>query len=84
MYNILFSYISSTEICKPGQFYDVDKETCVECPVGFYQTESSQNFCSACPGDTTTDYSNSKNSSDCKGKPVLWNGAEKLSSLWRV
>lgn len=56
------------EICKPGQFYDVDKETCVECPVGFYQTESSQNFCSACPGDTTTDYSNSKNSSDCKDR----------------
>ncbi|XP_052824017.1 signal peptide, CUB and EGF-like domain-containing protein 1 [Octopus bimaculoides] len=55
-------------ICGPGHFYDVESESCKDCPIGFYQSESSQNFCIPCPGDTTTDGGNSKNSSDCKNR----------------
>ena len=63
--------MSDTEVCKPGYHYNTSTGTCKPCPVGTYQTDSGQNYCTACPGDTSTDHPASAHSDDCKGTHSL-------------
>ncbi|KAE8606088.1 hypothetical protein XENTR_v10010595 [Xenopus tropicalis] len=39
--------------CQAGTYYDGDKEQCVLCPNGTYQTEEGQITCETCPGPET-------------------------------
>ncbi|XP_076816643.1 signal peptide, CUB and EGF-like domain-containing protein 2 isoform X2 [Clavelina lepadiformis] len=52
--------------CAAGHFYNVQTALCGRCPVGFYQPNIGQDFCFACPGNSTTDYDASVNVEDCK------------------
>ncbi|KAK3102414.1 hypothetical protein FSP39_011233 [Pinctada imbricata] len=52
--------------CAPGNFYDIKKHVCVECPTGTYQAKPGQNHCVKCPGTTITDGPGAANQSMCK------------------
>ncbi|XP_060117740.1 signal peptide, CUB and EGF-like domain-containing protein 2 isoform X5 [Heteronotia binoei] len=54
--------------CSPGHFYNTTTHRCIRCPVGTYQPEFGQNYCIACPGNTTTDYDGSTNVTQCKDR----------------
>ncbi|XP_056134992.1 signal peptide, CUB and EGF-like domain-containing protein 2 [Lampris incognitus] len=52
--------------CSPGHYYNTSTHRCIRCPMGTYQLEFGQNFCIACPGNTTTDFDGSTNIMQCK------------------
>uniref|UniRef100_H3BCM3 Signal peptide, CUB and EGF-like domain-containing protein 2 n=1 Tax=Latimeria chalumnae TaxID=7897 RepID=H3BCM3_LATCH len=54
--------------CSPGHFYDTSTHRCIRCLVGTYQPEFGQNYCIACPGNTTTDFDGSTNITQCKNR----------------
>ncbi|MBN3322446.1 SCUB2 protein, partial [Atractosteus spatula] len=54
--------------CSPGHFYDSTTHRCIRCPIGTYQLEFGQNYCVACPGNTTTDFDGSTNITQCKNR----------------
>ncbi|XP_048401761.1 signal peptide, CUB and EGF-like domain-containing protein 2 isoform X5 [Stegostoma tigrinum] len=54
--------------CSPGHFYDTNTHKCIRCPVGLYQPAFGQNYCIACPGNTTTDFDGSTNITQCKNR----------------
>ncbi|XP_048341584.1 signal peptide, CUB and EGF-like domain-containing protein 2 isoform X3 [Sphaerodactylus townsendi] len=54
--------------CSPGHFYNTTTHRCIRCAVGTYQPEFGQNYCIACPGNTTTDYDGSTNVTQCKDR----------------
>ncbi|MGH0162427.1 UNVERIFIED_CONTAM: hypothetical protein FKN15_055397 [Acipenser sinensis] len=54
--------------CSPGHFYDTTTHRCIRCRVGTYQPEFGQNYCVACPGNTTTDFDGSTNVTQCKNR----------------
>ncbi|MGH0130204.1 UNVERIFIED_CONTAM: hypothetical protein FKN15_041715 [Acipenser sinensis] len=54
--------------CSPGHFYNTTTHRCIRCRVGTYQPEFGQNYCVACPGNTTTDFDGSTNVTQCKNR----------------
>ncbi|XP_072515943.1 signal peptide, CUB and EGF-like domain-containing protein 2 isoform X3 [Salminus brasiliensis] len=54
--------------CSPGHYYNTSTHRCIRCPLGTYQVEFGQNFCVACPGNTTTDFDGSTNITQCKNR----------------
>ncbi|KAJ7420186.1 Signal peptide, CUB and EGF-like domain-containing protein 2 [Willisornis vidua] len=54
--------------CSPGHFYNTTTHRCIRCAVGTYQPEFGQNYCIACPGNTTTDFDGSTNITQCKNR----------------
>ncbi|XP_062279079.1 signal peptide, CUB and EGF-like domain-containing protein 2 isoform X4 [Scomber scombrus] len=54
--------------CSPGHYYNTSTHRCIRCPMGTYQVEFGQNYCVACPGNTTTDFDGSTNIMQCKNR----------------
>ncbi|XP_076880056.1 signal peptide, CUB and EGF-like domain-containing protein 2 isoform X3 [Brachyhypopomus gauderio] len=54
--------------CSPGHYYNTTTHRCIRCPLATYQVEFGQNYCMACPGDTTTDFDGSTNVTQCKNR----------------
>ncbi|XP_068125510.1 signal peptide, CUB and EGF-like domain-containing protein 3 isoform X3 [Hyperolius riggenbachi] len=54
--------------CSPGHYYNTTLHRCIRCMVGFYQPEFRQNFCIACPGNSSTDFDGSTNIAQCKSE----------------
>uniref|UniRef100_A0A4W3J5Z5 Signal peptide, CUB and EGF-like domain-containing protein 2 n=1 Tax=Callorhinchus milii TaxID=7868 RepID=A0A4W3J5Z5_CALMI len=54
--------------CSPGHFYDTNTHRCIRCITGMYQPDFGQNYCIACPGNTTTDFDGSTNITQCKNR----------------
>ncbi|CAJ1049669.1 signal peptide%2C CUB and EGF-like domain-containing protein 2 isoform X9 [Xyrichtys novacula] len=54
--------------CSPGHYYNTSTHRCIRCPTGTYQGEFGQNYCVACPGNTTTDFDGSTNIMQCKNR----------------
>ncbi|XP_029904394.1 signal peptide, CUB and EGF-like domain-containing protein 2 isoform X3 [Myripristis murdjan] len=54
--------------CSPGHYYNTSTHRCIRCPMGTYQVEFGQNYCIACPGNTTTDFDGSTNIMQCKNR----------------
>lgn len=65
----LFNYLIllfSVE-CSPGTFYNHKSRTCPQCQKGYYQNQSRQDFCIACPRNKTTKSFGSKSLTNCTG-----------------
>jgi len=61
--------------CSPGHYYNTSVHRCIRCAVGTYQPDFRQNYCIACPGNTTTDFDGSTSVSQCKSRwavGVMW------------
>ncbi|KAM9764660.1 signal peptide, CUB and EGF-like domain-containing protein 2 isoform 4-T4 [Menidia menidia] len=54
--------------CSPGHYYNTTTHRCIRCPTGTFQGEFGQNYCVACPGNTTTDFDGSTNIMQCKNR----------------
>ncbi|XP_051502660.1 signal peptide, CUB and EGF-like domain-containing protein 2 isoform X8 [Myxocyprinus asiaticus] len=54
--------------CSPGHYYNTSTHRCIRCPIGTYQMEFGQNYCIACPGNTSTDFDGSTNIMQCKNR----------------
>ncbi|XP_061819959.1 signal peptide, CUB and EGF-like domain-containing protein 2 isoform X5 [Nerophis lumbriciformis] len=54
--------------CSPGHYYNTTTHRCIRCPTGTFQVEFGQNYCVACPGNTTTDFDGSTNIMQCKNR----------------
>ncbi|XP_024911518.1 signal peptide, CUB and EGF-like domain-containing protein 2 isoform X5 [Cynoglossus semilaevis] len=54
--------------CSPGHYYNTSTHRCIRCPMATYQGEFGQNYCMACPGNTTTDFDGSTNIMQCKNR----------------
>uniref|UniRef100_A0A8C9ZUQ8 Signal peptide, CUB domain, EGF-like 2 n=1 Tax=Sander lucioperca TaxID=283035 RepID=A0A8C9ZUQ8_SANLU len=54
--------------CSPGHYYNTSTHRCIRCPTGTYQGEFGQNYCIACPGNTTTDFDGSTHIMQCKNR----------------
>ncbi|KAM3934404.1 signal peptide, CUB and EGF-like domain-containing protein 3 isoform 2-T2 [Leptodactylus fuscus] len=54
--------------CSPGHYYNTTLHRCIRCLIGFYQPEFRQNFCIACPGNSSTDFDGSTNIVQCKNR----------------
>ncbi|XP_035273025.1 signal peptide, CUB and EGF-like domain-containing protein 2 isoform X2 [Anguilla anguilla] len=54
--------------CSPGHYYNTSTHRCIRCPTGTYQGEFGQNYCMACPGNTTTDFDGSTSIMQCKNR----------------
>ncbi|XP_009955299.1 PREDICTED: signal peptide, CUB and EGF-like domain-containing protein 3, partial [Leptosomus discolor] len=54
--------------CSPGHYYNTSVHRCIRCAVGTYQPDFRQNYCVACPGNTTTDFDGSTSVSQCKNR----------------
>ncbi|KAJ8299703.1 hypothetical protein KUTeg_023763 [Tegillarca granosa] len=52
--------------CSAGYFYNIQSHTCNPCPKGTYQPEPGLNYCEACPGTTSTDFTATTNQTECK------------------
>ncbi|XP_050192443.1 signal peptide, CUB and EGF-like domain-containing protein 2 isoform X2 [Myiozetetes cayanensis] len=64
----LFQDCEAKVQCSPGHFYNTTTHRCIRCAVGTYQPEFGQNYCIACPGNTTTDFDGSTNITQCKNR----------------
>lgn len=60
--------------CSPGTFYNHESQTCPQCQRGFYQDQSGQDSCKACPGNKTTKSIGSKSVTNCTDacEPGYW------------
>ncbi|XP_040193719.1 signal peptide, CUB and EGF-like domain-containing protein 3 isoform X1 [Rana temporaria] len=54
--------------CSPGHYYNTTLHRCIRCTIGFYQPEFRQNFCIACPGNSSTDFDGSTSAAQCKNR----------------
>ncbi|XP_054626797.1 signal peptide, CUB and EGF-like domain-containing protein 2 isoform X5 [Dunckerocampus dactyliophorus] len=54
--------------CSPGHYYNTTTHRCIRCPMGTFQVDFGQNYCVACPGNTTTDFDGSTNIMQCKNR----------------
>lgn len=54
--------------CSPGHYYNTSVHRCIRCALGTYQPEFRQNYCIACPGNTTTDFDGSTTVRQCKNR----------------
>ncbi|XP_040329203.1 signal peptide, CUB and EGF-like domain-containing protein 3 isoform X4 [Herpailurus yagouaroundi] len=60
--------------CSPGHYYNTTIHRCIRCAMGSYQPDFRQNFCTRCPGNTSTDFDGSTSVAQCKStwQPKLW------------
>nr|XP_046244005.1 signal peptide, CUB and EGF-like domain-containing protein 2 isoform X4 [Scatophagus argus] len=65
---ITFQECETRVQCSPGHYYNTSTHRCIRCPTGTYQGEFGQNYCVACPGNTTTDFDGSTNIMQCKNR----------------
>lgn len=70
--------------CSPGTFYNHENRTCPQCQKGYYQNQSGQDFCIACPGNKTTKSIGSKSVTNCTGKYSICMACACLSTLRRI
>ncbi|KAM9826127.1 signal peptide, CUB and EGF-like domain-containing protein 2 isoform 6-T6 [Syngnathus typhle] len=54
--------------CSPGHYYNTTTHRCIRCPTGTFQVEFGQNYCTACPGNTSTDFDGSTSIMQCKNR----------------
>ncbi|NWJ11706.1 SCUB3 protein, partial [Crypturellus undulatus] len=54
--------------CSPGHYYNTSVHRCIRCALGTYQPDFRQNYCIACPGNTTTDFDGSTSVTQCKNR----------------
>ncbi|XP_051919585.1 signal peptide, CUB and EGF-like domain-containing protein 2 isoform X4 [Hippocampus zosterae] len=54
--------------CSPGHYYNTTTHRCIRCPTGTFQVEFGQNYCIACPGNTSTDFDGSTSIMQCKNR----------------
>uniref|UniRef100_F6TP48 Signal peptide, CUB and EGF-like domain-containing protein 3 n=1 Tax=Ornithorhynchus anatinus TaxID=9258 RepID=F6TP48_ORNAN len=54
--------------CSPGHYYNTSIHRCIRCPLGTYQPDFRQNFCTRCPGGTSTDFDGSTSVAQCKNR----------------
>ncbi|XP_040329202.1 signal peptide, CUB and EGF-like domain-containing protein 3 isoform X3 [Herpailurus yagouaroundi] len=64
--------------CSPGHYYNTTIHRCIRCAMGSYQPDFRQNFCTRCPGNTSTDFDGSTSVAQCKsnypaGVECVWN-----------
>ncbi|XP_070548675.1 sushi, von Willebrand factor type A, EGF and pentraxin domain-containing protein 1-like [Ptychodera flava] len=52
--------------CGTGSYFNATLDTCVRCPVGYYQDKAGRFSCTACPAGTSTTSHGSKNASHCQ------------------
>ncbi|KAG8190449.1 hypothetical protein JTE90_009286 [Oedothorax gibbosus] len=53
-------------MCSPGTYYDVNTQTCIDCPLGQYQEYEGQMGCQWCPVGTSTEKPRARHVEDCK------------------
>lgn len=60
--------------CSPGHYYNTTIHRCIRCAMGSYQPDFRQNFCTRCPGNTSTDFDGSTSVAQCKStwQAKLW------------
>ncbi|XP_042341720.1 signal peptide, CUB and EGF-like domain-containing protein 2 isoform X5 [Plectropomus leopardus] len=66
--SVTFQECETKVQCSPGHYYNTSTHRCIRCPMGTYQGEFGQNYCVACPGNTTTDFDGSTNFMQCKNR----------------
>ncbi|ELK33785.1 Signal peptide, CUB and EGF-like domain-containing protein 3, partial [Myotis davidii] len=54
--------------CSPGHYYNTSTHRCIRCATGSYQPDFRQNFCTRCPGNTSTDFDGSTSVAQCKNR----------------
>ncbi|KAB1261530.1 signal peptide protein; CUB and EGF-like domain-containing protein 3 [Camelus dromedarius] len=54
--------------CSPGHYYNTSIHRCIRCAMGSYQPDFRQNFCTRCPGNTSTDFDGSTTVAQCKNR----------------
>ncbi|XP_040329205.1 signal peptide, CUB and EGF-like domain-containing protein 3 isoform X6 [Herpailurus yagouaroundi] len=54
--------------CSPGHYYNTTIHRCIRCAMGSYQPDFRQNFCTRCPGNTSTDFDGSTSVAQCKNR----------------
>ncbi|XP_037103788.1 signal peptide, CUB and EGF-like domain-containing protein 2 isoform X5 [Syngnathus acus] len=54
--------------CSPGHYYNTTTHRCIRCPTGTFQVDFGQNYCTACPGNTSTDFDGSTGIMQCKNR----------------
>ncbi|GBO08937.1 Sushi, von Willebrand factor type A, EGF and pentraxin domain-containing protein 1, partial [Araneus ventricosus] len=54
-------------LCSSGTFYEASAKECWDCPFGHYQQREGQMQCLKCPEGMTTEYTRSRNITECKG-----------------
>ncbi|KAL6082352.1 hypothetical protein STEG23_021507, partial [Scotinomys teguina] len=54
--------------CSPGHYYNTSTHRCIRCAMGSYQPHFRQNFCTRCPGNTSTDFDGSTSVTQCKNR----------------
>ncbi|XP_076414485.1 signal peptide, CUB and EGF-like domain-containing protein 3 isoform X3 [Peromyscus maniculatus bairdii] len=54
--------------CSPGHYYNTSTHRCIRCAMGSYQPHFRQNFCTRCPGNTSTDFDGSTSVAQCKNR----------------
>ncbi|XP_077419237.1 signal peptide, CUB and EGF-like domain-containing protein 2 isoform X7 [Vanacampus margaritifer] len=54
--------------CSPGHYYNTTTHRCIRCSTGTFQVEFGQNYCIACPGNTSTDFDGSTSIMQCKNR----------------
>ncbi|KAI4552243.1 hypothetical protein MJT46_016894 [Ovis ammon polii x Ovis aries] len=54
--------------CSPGHYYNTSIHRCIRCAMGSYQPDFRQNFCTRCPGNTSTDFDGSTSVTQCKNR----------------
>ncbi|KAK7080014.1 Signal peptide, CUB [Halocaridina rubra] len=61
-----FQCLSTSEMCKAGQFFNTSEGICQECATGYYQPNAGASSCIKCPGNSTTDFTESSSVDHCK------------------
>jgi len=56
-----------SDICPPGEYFNVEDHSCEPCATGYYQDHPGQNWCKMCSVDETTVFRGSNDSTDCYG-----------------
>ena len=57
--------------CPGGWYYDMEKYTCVECPVGTFQPSQGKKDCIPCGKNLTTFSNGTEKELDCIGKAAI-------------
>ncbi|XP_013401500.1 uncharacterized protein LOC106167302, partial [Lingula anatina] len=55
--------------CPAGSYYEESQDSCVKCPIGFYQDKVNQKFCRGCDSGTTTQQIGAHEASLCIACP---------------
>jgi surface protein len=56
---------TNCSFCNPGHYGPKDSTTCIACPVGYFQTDSHQDYCSTCASGKWSDVTGASSNVDC-------------------